>query len=140
MPPEYNAKESIFVKYPLLLGGIVAILVLAIPAIWLYYESKPTRDSGSTNTEQPQEQSEEQIIIQQQITELDRLRQQTQIQDGSPPISTTTIQSQIKSLDMLRSQAIKQTNTTQTGNTPPPKTPAQQVQELDALRAQAQSQ
>ncbi len=135
MYPEDNSKESFFTKYPVLFGGIIAVILLTIPALWLYNEIKPTQNNKSTKAEiQPEEQVEEEGIIQQQNNELDKLRQESQTQAVSQPISTTTIQSQNRSLDILRSQAIKQTTT---ASPPKPKTLEQQNQELDALRAQA---
>ncbi len=136
MYPEDNSKESFFTKSPVLFGGIIAVILLTIPAIWLYNEIKPTQVSENTKAEiQTVEQVEAQEILQQQITELDKLRQESQTQAVSQPISTTTIQNQIKSLDILRSQAIKQTTA---ASSPTPKTLEQQIQELDALRAQAE--
>ncbi len=131
MQPENNPPDSLFVKHPLMFGVVVSILLLAVPATWLYNEINPTPESGSPNTEsQTQEQAEAQKLLQQQITEIDRLRQQVQV---LPQIATTTIKNQIKSLDALRSKTTKQTTTTA-----PPKTLEQQIQELDALRTQAQ--
>ncbi len=136
MPPEYNSSDSFFTKSPVLFGGIIALILLTIPAIWLYNEIKPTQVSENTKAEiQPVEQVEEEGIIQQQNNELDKLRQEAQAEAGSQPIATTTTQSQIKSLDTLRSQSIKQTNTEAPST---PKTLEQQIKELDALRAQTQ--
>ncbi len=117
MPPE-NPPDSFFVKHPLMLGGITAILLLAIPALWFYYESKSTSYRGSPTTEPPQEQAEVQTLLQQQITELDIPR----------PITTTTVQSQTKIIDTIRKQTTKQTTTTAP---PPPKTLQEQIKELD---------
>ncbi len=135
MPPDTNygadGGDSFFVKHPLILGAIATVFLLAIPAIWFYNEINPTPESGSPNTEsQMQEQAEAQKLLLQQMTEIDRLRQQVQV---LPPIATTTIKNQIKSLDAARSQTTKQATTILT-----PKTLEQQIQELDALRMQAQ--
>ncbi len=129
MPPE-NTPDSFLVKHPLISGCVVALLLLLIFILWFYYSNNyiiTTNNNGSPNTE-----AQAQEILQQQITELDKLRQETQTQVESPPITTTT-QSQIKRLDILRSQTIQQTTTK---TLPTPKTLEQQIKELDALRTQ----
>lgn len=50
MPPEDNFSESTFVKHPVLIGGIVAVLVLLSVGFWFYYNTQSTSQIATTES------------------------------------------------------------------------------------------
>lgn len=109
--------------------ALVAVLVVAGVIGYRYYYGRVSIDGKFQelpSTLLPRELTEEEKLLRFQVEALDNLRAEYQIQ--SPPQSTTTPQSQVKSLDAIR---VKQKTT----GTATKKTLEQQIQELDALRA-----
>lgn len=101
---------------------IVGITIAALGACgYLSYYKKGIVEKPEVlvKTETPKELTEAEKLLKSQIDELDRARAQVQSQ------STTTLQSQIKSLDIIKKKTVSNTA---------PKTIEQQIQELDAVR------
>lgn len=113
---------------------LIVIFATAIFVGNFYYQNISTATPETLNTPPPREPTEAEKLLKFQNEELDKLRAQHQGQNAIQ--STTTMAAEIKSIDILRNQALKQKINT----TAPRKTMEQQLQELDALRAAAQKQ
>ncbi len=132
MPPEDIPHKNILniaLKVVVIIVG-TTLLVLGVSYIYWYYYIQNTITEPITQL-QPKEPTEEEKLLKQQIDSLDKLRQQVTVQNTS--LATTTIQSQIKSIDTLRSQSNKQ----KASATVVKKTMEQQIQSIDTLRVQA---
>lgn len=104
----------------------LAIFTLLFLLAGIAYVLTALKNAGKANTGDSnlqKEQAEAQRLLRAQVEELDRLRARSQ----TAPRATTTLQSQVKSLDALRT---KQKQTT----VPAPKTIEEQIKEMDAMR------
>ncbi|MFZ2303950.1 MAG: hypothetical protein WAV98_04160 [Minisyncoccia bacterium] len=133
-PVDEVSKKS---KLVIILATVVVFFVVTISFYRYYYgtnNTEPKEASGGSEATlaKTPEQIAAEKLIKSQSEELDKLRAAYQAQKTSQP--TTTVQAQIKTLDTLRTEAVKQ----QTPATiVAPKTVEEQVQELDALRSAA---
>ncbi len=122
MPPDTNygadGGDSFFVKHPLLLGGITTILLLVIPALWLYNEIRPTPYSEGQKIESPPQEQDDARSIETMVEAL-------------PPPATTTSPILKKMIEALPPPSrTTQQQATQTTTTSPPQTLTADQQKL----------
>jgi hypothetical protein len=131
MPPEIQPDKNSKKGMPFKTVGIIGTVsvLMCLYGYWYFFvQSTSGGQPFQTQGESPHELTEAEKLLKQQVDEMDRLRQEAHITSQS----TTTLQSQVKTMDTMRNQTFKQKTSTQTKQTL-----AQQVQEMDALRAQA---
>ncbi|KKS58204.1 MAG: hypothetical protein UV24_C0029G0002 [Candidatus Nomurabacteria bacterium GW2011_GWA2_42_41] len=131
MEPD-EIKPSIGKKFLILLLWILGVFfVLAITAFILTERKKAREGAIQNNTPPPAlTLTEAEKISKIQNEEIDKIRGEFQAQ-GFSPSTTTTTQSQIKTIDTIKTQTLKQ----EPAVAAPKKTIEQQLQELDALRS-----
>ncbi|TAN37155.1 hypothetical protein EPN27_00210 [Patescibacteria group bacterium] len=130
MEPD-EIKPSIGKKFLVLSLWILAILFILASIAFILTERKKARESAIQNNISPPALTltEEEKLSKLQNEEIDKIRAEYQAQGFSQP--TTTTQSQIKTIDTIKTKTLKQEPTTSA----PKKTIEQQMQELDALRS-----
>lgn len=135
MEPEETAPPKSKKFFKIAIGTVTVIAVLLAIAFFLtaLKNAKQAELQALNNaTEAIREPTEAEKLAKAQIEEVDILRAQYQALMSSS--TATTIKNQTKTLDELRSQALKQ-KTTQATSVIIKKTHEQEIQEMDALRA-----
>lgn len=122
-------KSKKFLKIALITVTVLATLLgVAFFLTALKNAKQAAEQALSTALEPPRELTEAEKLAKAQSEELDKLR--TAHQATTTPSSTTTLKTQVKSIDTIRNQTLKQTTIVT-----PKKTVEQQNKELDALRS-----